>query len=156
MQSIWHQQIVDYFHNALQSFVHRLRLGEAFFAPLPVRIRKDTLREPDVIFVPRERIGRPEDKRLDGADLVMEVVSADEGSHKRDYEEKRADYAARKIPEYWIVDPQIERITVLTLKGKQYRVHGEFSPGQQATSVLLPGFSVDVTAVFSAGKSRDR
>jgi Uma2 family endonuclease len=152
--SILHQRIVDYLHNALQRFVERYRLGEALFAPLPVRIRKDTLREPEVIFVSRERLGRPEDKRLDGADLVMEVVSPDDGSYERDYEEKRADYAARKIPEYWIVDPQSERMTVLTLKGRKYRIHGEFSRGEKATSLLMPGFAIDVTAAFAAGKKR--
>jgi Uma2 family endonuclease len=56
------------------------------------------------------------------------------------------------IPEYWIVDPQTERITVLTLKGKRYRVLGEFAPGQKATSALLDGFRVDVSAVFEAGR----
>jgi Uma2 family endonuclease len=153
MPSIMHQLIVEYLHDALKTFVRKQRLGQAFFAPLPVRIRKDTLREPDVIFVSRERLGRPEDKRLDGADLVMEVVSPDEGSHVRDYEKKRADYSARRMPEYWIVDPQTERITVLVLEGKQYRLHGEFAPGQQATSVLLSGFTVDVAATFAAGKN---
>jgi Uma2 family endonuclease len=85
----------------------------------------------------------------------MEVVSSDVKSHRRDYEEKRADYAQLRILEYWIVDPQTERITVLALKGKQYRIHGEFAPGQQATSLLLPGFAVDVTAVFAAGNNLD-
>jgi Uma2 family endonuclease len=80
----------------------------------------------------------------------MEVVSPEEGSHEREYAEKRADYARRKIPEYWTVDPQTERITILTLKGKQFRLHGEISPGQQAASVLLPGFTVDIAATFAA------
>jgi Uma2 family endonuclease len=153
MPSILHQRIVDYLHSVLQNFVRKHRLGEAVFAPLPVRIREDTLREPDVIFVSRERDVRPDDKKLQGADLVMEIVSPDEGSRERDYEKKRVDYAACKISEYWIVDPQSERITVLTLKGKQYRAHGEFTPGQQATSVLLSGFTVDVGATFAAGKN---
>jgi len=82
----------------------------------------------------------------------MEVVSPDDGSHERDYEKKGADYAAKKIPEYWIVDPQTEQVTMLALKGKQYRVHGEFAPGQQATSVLLAGFTAEVSAVFEAGR----
>jgi Uma2 family endonuclease len=152
MPSISHQRIVDFLHTLLQRFVKKRRLGEALFAPLPVRIRKDTLREPDVIFISRERHVNPDDKRLDGADLVMEVVSPDDGSHERDYRKKRADYAARKIAEYWIVDPQTERVTVLALKGKQYRVHGEFAPGDEATSVLLDGFTIDVSAVFEAGR----
>jgi Uma2 family endonuclease len=152
MPSVLHQLIVEFLHDALKSFVRKRRLGQAFFAPLPVRIRKDTLREPDVIFISRERRVQPEDKRLAGADLVMEVVSPDEGSHERDYKKKRTDYASRKVSEYWIADPQTERITVLALRGKQYRMHGEFAPGQKATSVLLEGFSVDVSAVFEAGR----
>jgi Uma2 family endonuclease len=34
---------------------------------------------------------------------------------KRDYQYKRSEYAARGIAEYWIVDPQQARVTVLTL-----------------------------------------
>ncbi|HEX5470922.1 MAG TPA: Uma2 family endonuclease [Lacipirellulaceae bacterium] len=154
MPSVLHQRIVDYFHRALQRFVLRQRLGEAFFAPLPVRIGKGTLREPDVIFISRDRLGKPEDKFADGADLVMEVVSPDKGSYERDYRKKRTDYAKRRIQEYWIVDPQAEQIIVLALKGKQYQVHGEFKPGDEATSMLLKGFAVDVTKLFAAGHKK--
>jgi hypothetical protein len=38
------------------------------------------------------------------------------------------------------------------LDGKTYREHGVFAAGSQATSVLLPGFSVNVAAVFAAGQ----
>jgi Uma2 family endonuclease len=62
--------------------------------------------------------------------------------------------AAAGIPEYWIIDPDKKRILVLTRKGKRYTVHGEFKPGDQATSKLLRGFSVDVDDVFAAGKGR--
>jgi Uma2 family endonuclease len=64
--------------------------------------------------------------------------------------EKRADYAKAQIPEYWIVDPELGKITVLVLDGSAYAVHGEFTRGQQATSMLLPGFSVDVTTAVAA------
>jgi Uma2 family endonuclease len=43
--------------------------------------------------------------------LVVEVVSPD--SEKRDYRYKRTEYAARGIPEYWIVDPVAEKVTIL-------------------------------------------
>lgn len=45
--------------------------------------------------------------------LVIEVVSPDEPA--RDYRYKRSEYAVRGIPEYWIVDPTQQKITVLTL-----------------------------------------
>lgn len=44
-------------------------------------------------------------------DLVVEVVSPNQ--EKRDYRYKRTEYAARAISEYWIVDPILERVTVL-------------------------------------------
>jgi Uma2 family endonuclease len=83
----------------------------------------------------------------------MEVVS-DENRH-HDLETKRAEYAKAGIPEYWIVDPKESKITVLVLDPDKKRrswtftVHGEFEPGSRATSRLLPGFEVDVAAVFS-------
>ena len=43
--------------------------------------------------------------------LVVEVVSPRQ--ENRDYRYKRSEYAARWIAEYWIVDPQQQRVTVL-------------------------------------------
>lgn len=78
----------------------------------------------------------------------MEIVS--EGDPKRDWEVKRAEYAEATIPEYWIIDPRLQQITVLKLDGEQYSVHGQYAPGQIATSCLLDGFRCDVAAVFAA------
>jgi Uma2 family endonuclease len=47
--------------------------------------------------------------------VVVEVVSSsetDKKSRDRDYFEKRTEYAARSIPEYWIVDPEAGLITI--------------------------------------------
>jgi Uma2 family endonuclease len=81
----------------------------------------------------------------------MEVVSDSPDDRERDLVTKRAEYARARIPEYWIVDPQEGRITVLRLEGDRYVVHGEFLKGSKASSVLLPGFVVDVTEAFAAG-----
>lgn len=83
-----------------------------------------------------------------GADMVVEIISPD--NPERDTVTKRADYAEASIPEYWIVHPEEETITVLWLTGEVYVEHGVFRRGQQATSVLLQGFSVDVNAVLDA------
>ncbi len=83
-----------------------------------------------------------------GADLVAEVVSPDNPG--RDLVEKRIDYAEAGIPEYWIADPRDETITVLSLWEDAYVEHGVFVRGDTATSPLLEGFAVDVTAVFDA------
>jgi Uma2 family endonuclease len=151
MPTCLHQEIVWHLASLLREFVSARQLGGVINAPMPVLIRPKTFREPDVLFFPKEQGVKPADKYLRGAGLVVEVVSADDKSHKRDYQDKRADYAAVGVPEYWIVDPQTERITVLVLDRGTYRLHGEFTPGQQATSALLNGFAVDVSAAFEAG-----
>jgi Uma2 family endonuclease len=83
-----------------------------------------------------------------GADLVIEIVSPDDP--ERDTKVKRADYAEVGIPEYWIVDPNDETITVLTLTGDAYREHGTFRREESADSLVLDGFVVSVSAVFDA------
>lgn len=45
--------------------------------------------------------------------LVVEVVSPNQ--EKRDYRYKRSEYAVRQIPEYWIVDPVLQQVTILEL-----------------------------------------
>ena len=73
----------------------------------------------------------------------MEIVSPDDPN--RDLVEKRREYAAAGIPEYWIVDPRPGHrcIAVLTLEDGEYR--GEFvGEGGTVESRLLPGFAVAV------------
>jgi Uma2 family endonuclease len=45
--------------------------------------------------------------------LVVEVVS--ESTKSTDYRAKRAEYSVLDIPEYWIVDPLLGKVTVCTL-----------------------------------------
>ena len=67
---------------------------------------------------------------------------------ERDLVDKVHDYAEGKVTEYWIVNPQTETITVLQLKRSRYAKHGVFGRGNVATSLILPGFSVNVSEVF--------
>jgi Uma2 family endonuclease len=60
-------------------------------------------REPDVLFVAKQHADRVRSTWIDGpADLVVEIVSPE--SAARDWETKRAEYAAAGIPEYWVLD----------------------------------------------------
>jgi Uma2 family endonuclease len=148
MPTTAHQFIARFLFRLLDRRVASQRLGNAFFTPFRVRIRRGKFREPDVLFVAK---GRKLEKQFShGADLVIEILSEGEENRARDLVEKRKDYAAARIPEYWIVDPETQAITVLTLKGRAYRAHGKFKSGQTATSVLLPDFTVDVAACFAA------
>ena len=69
--------------------------------------------------------------------LVIEVVSPGEIQRDRDYIAKRIQYQDCGIPEYWIVDPQIQRILVLELTGDTYKQVGDFVNNEWIKS---PGF----------------
>ncbi len=142
-----HQVIARFLYLALDSLVTARSLGKALFAPLPVRLWSAKYREPDIIFLKPHRYQGKVDYPK-GADLVMEVVSEGEESRRRDMEIKPQEYAAAGILEYWIVDPERWQITVMKLVRKRYKVHGVFGAGTSATSVLLPGFAVNVNEVF--------
>jgi Uma2 family endonuclease len=138
----YHQLIAVLLVRLLQDFVGPKKLGLVLIAPLCVRLWPKKIRQPDVVFL---RPGRLKDRKgpAAGADLVMEVISEGAEHRKRDLVTKRSEYARAGIPEYWIIDPVTRRISVLILEGKKYRQLGE------AASLELPGFEVDVAAVFA-------
>jgi Uma2 family endonuclease len=145
-----HHELLQYLYERLTAVVRVRDLGKVYMAGYRVRLRPGQYREPDVFYASKRH--RLEERFAHGADLVIEVVARGKENRDRDLREKRREYAAARIPEYWIVDPEMQTITVLALKGRTYRVHGKFKSGQTATSVLLPGFDVDVTACFAASE----
>jgi Uma2 family endonuclease len=144
----FHQLIAQLLCRLLEEFVLPRKLGLVFQAPFPVRLWPEKIREPDVLYLRPGRL-TARDEPADGADLAIEVVSKGKRHRARDLITKRSEYARAGIGEYWIVDPKRRRITQLVLHGKKYREHGEFAPGSRVASVVLPGFEVNVGAVFA-------
>ena len=70
--------------------------------------------------------------------MVVEVVSPGKVSHTRDYVEKRQQYAARGIPEYWILDPQAETVIVLRLEAGIYVEVGQLRGNERIISSEFP------------------
>ena len=142
-----HQSVLQFLFLAFFNFVQP-RGGKVHFAPLRLRIRPGKFREPDLLLLLSAADPRRQNRFWLGADLALEVVS--EEKPERDLVEKRGDYAEGRVPEYWIVNPQTETITVLYLRGDIYEEAGIYRRGESASSVLLAGFSVAVAAVFDA------
>lgn len=80
--------------------------------------------------------------------LVVEVVSPGKENEDRDYRYKRSEYAARGIPEYWIVDPAQQKVTVLTLVDGWYEAVELGSDGV-LTSPQFPALQLAVAQVLS-------
>ena len=150
MPSRGHQRILAFLYSAFHAFIEPAG-GEVLFAPLRMRIRRGKFREPDLLLVRDARDARSGERFWTGADVVVEVVSPD--NPQRDLVLKRDDYAEAAIPEYWIVDPATETLTVLKLEDAGYVEHGVYERGARTGSSALPGFEVDVGDVFDAAGS---
>ena len=85
--------------------------------------------------------------------LVVEVVSNSESnaqSRERDSTNKRQEYAARGIPEYWIIDPAVGVILILQRAGSLYREQ-QFTQDDRLISPGFPDLTLSAQQVLSAG-----
>ena len=76
-------------------------------------------------------------------DIVLEVVSS--GGESRDYEEKRREYLAAGVREYWILDPTQRAALIFQRAGDTWREH---RPIDTYATALLPGFTLDIARLF--------
>lgn len=81
--------------------------------------------------------------------LVVEVVSLKQ--ENRDYRHKRSEYAARHIPEYWIVDPIAAKVTVLEWVDGLYEER-IYHNSEQIVSLMFPALELTATQILSAGR----
>jgi Uma2 family endonuclease len=79
--------------------------------------------------------------------LVVEVVSPGKVNEDRDYRFKRSEYAARGIIEYWIIDPEHSKVTVLLLVDGLYE-ETIFEGNQVIISNTLTQFSLTANEIL--------
>ena len=109
--SFFHQQIVQNLGRCIESFIKQNH-GKCrmFNVGVNVRLCEDdyTMLIPDVVVNCDD--SRLTETGIDGApDWIIEVVS--KGSRYRDYNSKMHAYMEYGVREYWIVDPEKERVT---------------------------------------------
>ena len=120
--------------------------GEAFVAPADVVLSDMNVVEPDLLFVPDERHGILTDKNIRGVPaLVVEVVS----DTRMDRVRKRDLYARFGVAEYWIVDPDADRVEVYRLTADAYGKPEILEPAETLAYDGLPGLIIDLTELFA-------
>jgi len=80
-------------------------------------------------------------------DLVVEIVSP--GSVERDYVQKNEEYWTLGVKEYWIVDAQLKKLTILK-RGRVRWSKKELRENDVCASKLLPGFQLSCQTIFDA------
>ena len=79
--------------------------------------------------------------------LVVEVVSP--STKTDDYRSKRSEYGLLEIPEYWIVDPLEEKVTLCILE-HQFYDSTEFRGNDLIQSLTFPDLNLTVAQILTA------
>jgi Uma2 family endonuclease len=136
----------------LSSFVRKGELGLVLAAPFDVRLPAGIANpvQPDVVFFRKGNEPRRGTGFFEGVpDLVAEVLSP--GTRRRDRTLKLEAYQEAGVPEYWLLDPGRQAVWVYVLgKNGKYAELARGGVGESVESSVLPGFRVNVGALFMA------
>lgn len=116
-----HRKIAKFLEKCFEREIERLQqnreVGRGDVGVRTKRRGRTIVRLPDVVVFEGETA-----QDLQGVDILesapvvaIEIVSTGAKNRKRDYELKRQEYLEIEIPEYWIVDPEKQKVTILTL-----------------------------------------
>jgi len=136
-----HQRLVLRFGALFHDHLRQHGGGEAFIAPTDVLLSEHDIVQPDVLFIADERGEIVTEANIAGTPtLAIEIVS----DPRTDRVRKRDLYARTGAAEYWIVDPDADRIEVHRLDGSTYGKPKIYERGETLTTPLLPGLHVDL------------
>jgi Uma2 family endonuclease len=121
-------------------------LGKVFASRVAFRIGLKQGPEPDLAFVPNALLATRRRGYFAGPPmLVIEIVSPD--SVSRDYFLKRTIYEQAGVREYWIIDPDDQRVTFLFLRKGHYQEVATVN--HIIHSKVVRGFHLDVRWLLS-------
>ena len=140
--TVRHQSILSEVLAQLSSHLREKRCKS--YCGLGIRLKKDTVVIPDLVLICDP--SKMTKNSYDGApDLVIEALSPSTARH--DKLTKFMLYQRAGVPEYWIIDPIDNILTIHRLIDGKYTtsVHSE---SDTATVSALPDFELDLSTVF--------
>lgn len=142
-----HQRILVKLLTAISSFLEGENMGEVFAAPYDVILSSKNVIQPDIIFVADKNKSIITEKNITGSpDFVIEIISP--SNRIMDLKKKKALYEEFKIPEYWIVDPDLETIDKFILHEEFYEDAGHFEIEDKIKCGSIPGLQINLKKIF--------
>lgn len=141
--SIEHQDLGSLLETVSRIYIEDHDLGRVIRAPFVMRMSAiDSAREPDLIFIHRERLHLLKHTFLDGpGDVVIEIVSPE--SIGRDRGDKFVEYERAGVKEYWLLDPDRQSAEFYELRTDGLYHMAKIVEGVYQSKVI-PGFWVRV------------
>ena len=152
--SSYHQRILINLTVQLESFLKGKKC-KLFVAPFDVKLEsessKDTVVQPDLLVIcDKTKIAKNSYNGI--PDLVIEILSPSTASY--DCIKKLHCYQQAKVPEYWIVDPHIQKVYVFSLENDSY-VDKVYEKTEALESKILQGCHVILEDIFEDDVEND-
>ncbi len=143
-----HQNLIDFLVSMINVFQLGLQapIGWAV-SGIGVALDERHAPTPDMVYLRAERAHLIQGSFVEGIpDIVLEALSSDRA---RDLVMKRQWYAEAGVPEYWILDPANDTLTILILSGTEYVTTAHLQRSDTLTTPSIPGFSLPLEQLFN-------
>ena len=143
----FHQTVSRRLQYALMTALENTGDALVFNAPCDVILDERTVVQPDLVIVRKNRKSIISERGIEAPpDVVVEILSP--STKGQDIHLKRATYAHFSIPEYWIVDADLGRIDVFTLREDGYHLVERFDRASTLRSPSFEQISIPLEPVF--------
>jgi Uma2 family endonuclease len=142
-----HQPVSIRIATELQQSLAKPGLATIFPAPTDLLLANTTVVVPDLVIVGAARASIITRRALEGPpDVVVEILSP--SSVDRDGYIKRKLYEKFEIPEYWLIDPEENLVTVHRLEGGTYGIRARLDGESVLDSPEFPTLEIALRDVF--------
>ena len=150
-----HRKIAKFLEKCFEREIERLKqnreVGRGEVGVRTERRGRVVVRLPDVVVFEGETA-----QDLKGVDILesppiiaVEIVSSGSKNRKRDYELKRQEYQELEIAEYWLVDPEKQKVTILMFdKTAQFYEQQEFRGDMAIESSIYPELRITAKQIL--------
>ena len=149
--SIFHQSILGNLYVLFKTFF-KGKPCKPFLAPFDVILRLQERKTPDVfqpdllVACDLENNVSERDRYMGTPTLTIEILS--KATRSRDMVRKLNTYLESGVSEYWVVDPDLFRVTRYVFSNREYAGMEYFKKGDIVPSMVFNGLDIEVDAIF--------
>ena len=141
----YHQTISGRLYFQLFEQVESKGRGRVFSAPTDLQLTETDIVQPDLIVLTREQAKMITPTKIKGTpQIVAEILSASTADTDRVL--KKELYRRTGVAEYWVVDPNEQRVEQFVLSAESYELAGSHS--KTLTSKTFAEVDIDLTRIW--------
>ncbi len=142
-----HQRVVANLSILLEGYLSQHHAGKLYPSPIDVVLSQINVVQPDLVVVTTERLHIVTTTSIQGPpDLVIEVLSPSTAPVDRG--RKLETYARFGVPEYWIVDPDLQALEIYNLHEGAYELVPSRADPRGPRSPLLPDLAIETRTLW--------